>query len=223
MKAGKRVLKRVLMMVVLVAVFAAACASAPEAEPERAPVPEPTTRRPEMLDHRNYKWGTPVPEWVTMEIDELEQLDQYQGYYVFRFESPRARSLQGAELWTQQFTAQSALTQEVENRVQTRFAGAAAGDLDQVETYMEQVVASVSDATVSGYRRARDYWVKMRYFDPDGNVEEDAYTYVVLYTVPEDTLNRMVQDALDRNDGRVESEEERTVRDRVKEAFERGL
>ncbi len=219
MKAGIRVG----LFAILVAVLAAACASAPEEEPERAPAPEPTTRQPEMLDHRNHKWGTPVPEWVTMEVDELEQLDQYEDYYVFRFESPRAQSLQGAEIWTQQFTAQSAITQEVENRVQTRFAGAAAGDMDLVENYMEQVVASVSDATVSGYRRARDYWVRMRYFDSDGDVDEDAYTYVVLYTIPQDTLNRMVQDALDRNDGSVESEEERTVRDRVKEAFERGL
>lgn len=214
---------RIVMVSVLAAVFAAACASAPEAEPERAPIPEPTTRRPEMLDHRNFKWGTPVPDWVTMEIDELEQMGQFQDYYVFRFESPRAQSLQGAELWTQQFTAQSAIAQEVENRVQTRFAGAAAGGLDLVETYMEQVVASISDTTVSGYRRARDYWVRMRYYEPDGAVDEDAYTYVVMYTIPRETLDRMVRDALDRNDGSVESDEERTVRDRVKEAFERGL
>lgn len=219
MKAGSRLL----MMTVLAAVLSAACASAPDEVPERAPIPEPTARRPETLDHRNYKWGTPVPEWVTMEIDELEALEQYEDYYIFRFESPRAQSLQGAELWTQQFTAQSGIAQEVETRVQTRFAGAAAGDMDLVENYMEQVVASVSDTTVSGYRRARDYWVKMRYYDPDGSVEEDAYTYVVLYTIPQETLDRMVQDALDRNDGRVESDEERTVRDRVKEAFERGL
>lgn len=209
---------------VLLALVMAGCASSPEPEPEesRPTMAEPTTRRPEMVDHKNYKWGTPVPDWVTMEVDEIENLSEFEDQYVFKFESPRAQSLQGAELWTRNFQAASSIAQTVQNRVQTRFAGAAAGDMDLVENYMEQVVATFSDQEFSGYRAARDYWVRMRYFDAEGEVEEDAYTYVVLYTIPESTLDRMVQDALDGADTNL-TEEQATVRDRVKDAFEQGL
>lgn len=214
----------VLVFGIVLALALAACSSSPEPEPEepRHTMPEPTTRRPEIVDHKNYKWGTPVPEWVTMEVDQIERLAEFDGQYVFKFESPRAQSLQGAELWTRNFQAASSIAQTVQNRVQTRFAGAAAGDLDMVESYMEQVVATFSDQQFSGYRAARDYWVRMRYFDTDGQVEEDAYTYVVLYTIPQTTLDRMVQDALDGADTQL-TEEQATVRDRVKEAFEQGL
>jgi hypothetical protein len=216
----KKIVETGVVMLLLAAVMIG-CAGTPEPEPEKQTMPEPTIRRPEVLDHKNYKWGTPVPDWVAMELDQLEALDEFEDYYVFKYESPRAKDLQGAELWTRNFTASSSIAQTVQNRVETRFAGAAAGDLDMVETYMEQVVASFSDSQFSGYRAARDYWVKMRYFD--GAEPEDAYTYVVLYTIPRDTLDRMVQDALDAAAGDAETEEEQTVRERVKEAFERGL
>lgn len=205
----------------LAAVLMSACASAPE--PEAGPsAPEPILRRPDILDHKNYRFGRDVPEWVFLDQIELEQLSEFDGYYVFKFESPRARSLDGAQLWTRNFTAASQIAQIVRNRVQVRFAGAAAGDMDAIETYMEQVVQSFSDVEFSGYVPAADYWVQMRYYRPDGSVEEDAYTYLVLYQIPRTTLDRMIREALESADGAT-SENEQTVRDRVKEAFAAGM
>ena len=178
-----------------------------------------------MLDHKNYKWGRDVPDWVVMNAQELEELDRYEGRYVFKFESPRAQSLQGAEIWTRNFQAASQIAQVVRNRVQTKFAGAAAGDIDMVETYMEQVVQSLSDAEFSGYQPVDDYWVQMRYYNDDGSVEEDGYTYLVLYTIPKETLDRMIDEALDQaaRQNQPDTEEEETARQRVEEAFANGL
>ena len=117
----------------LAAVILSACASAPASDAgPRAP--EPILRRPDILDHKNYRFGRDVPEWVFLDQTELEQLAEFNGYYVFKFESPRARSLDGAQLWTRNFTAASQIAQIVRNRVQVRFAGAAAGDMDVIET-----------------------------------------------------------------------------------------
>ncbi len=212
-------------LVVLLVVMLVGCAGGPEEErePLNANVPEPILRRPDLLDHKNYKFGREVPEWVVMDATEIEEMDEYEDVYVFKFESPRAQSLQGAELWTRNFTAASQIAQTVRNRVQVKFAGAAVGDMDMVESYMEQVVQSLSDAEFSGYQPEADYWIQMRYYRPDGSVDEDAYTYLVMYTIPQNTLDRMIQDALDEAGDEPETEEEETARQRVREAFENGL
>ena len=213
-------------LVVATLLVIAGCGSKPEPVPESvtAGVPAPIARRPDVLDHRNYRFGRDIPEWVVLDANELEQEAQYSDVYVFKFESPRSQSLQGAELWTRNFTAAADIAQTVRNRVQVKFAGAAVGDMDMVESYMEQVVLAFSDAQFSGYQRTADYWMQMRYYTPEGRVDEDAYSYYALYTIPRNTLDRMIRDALanaDRN--QPASEEEQSARDRVKEAFENGL
>jgi hypothetical protein len=102
-----------------------------------------------------------------------------------------------------------------------KFAGAAAGDMNKLEGYMEQVVKSLSDATITGYKQVDNYWVQMRYYKPDGNVDEDAYTYLALYTIPKAVLDELVRKALDEAAvaNRPRSPDEETARKRVKEAF----
>lgn len=221
-------MKRVLFVTVLVALLfslMAGCASKPKAKPAVKAAPaelaQPIVRRPDMLDHKNYKWGTQAPEWVTMDVNDLEAMDKYKSDYVFKFESPRAQNLQGAELWTRNFTAAAEIAQQVRNRVQVKFAGAAAGDMNQLGSYMEQVVKSFSDATFAGFRQRDSYWVQMRYYKPDNTPEQDAFTYLALYTIPKTTLDELVRKALDEagNVVKPKTQEEQTARQRVQEAF----
>ncbi|MFQ3620854.1 MAG: hypothetical protein SNJ78_07905, partial [Spirochaetales bacterium] len=130
--------KLVFLLVTLAVAFTlvTGCASKPKPKPAEpqvsrpAPV-QPLVKRPDILDHKNYKWGREPPEWVTMNVDELEKLEKYKDSYVFKFESPRAKDLQGAELWTKNFVANAEIAQQVRNRVQVKFAGAAAGDMNR--------------------------------------------------------------------------------------------
>ena len=197
-------------------------APAPKQEPPKA---QPIVKKPDMLDHKNYKWGTQPPEWVTMNVSDLEAMDKFKTAYVFKFESPRAKDLQGAELWTKNFTAAAEIAQQVKNRVQVKFAGAAAGDINKLGTYFEQVVKSFSDATFAGYKLTDSYWVQMRYYKPDGNPDSDDYTYLALYSIPRATLDELVRKALD-NAAAVDkpkTEEEKTARNRVTEEMKKGL
>jgi len=216
-----------LVLAALAFTLVTGCASKPKAKgataAPAAKVAEPIVRRPDMLDHKNYKWGTQPPEWVTMNVTDLEAMDKYKSDYVFKFESPRAKDLQGAELWTKNFTAAAEIAQQVRNRVQVKFAGAAAGDMNQLGSYMEQVVKSFSDATFTGFKQKDSYWVQMRYYKPDGNVDQDAFTYLALYTIPQATMDELVRKALEEAGQTVKPKtpEEQTARKRVQEAFEK--
>lgn len=64
----------------------------------------------------------------------------------------------------------------------------------------------------------------MRYFDADGNPDGDDYTYLVLYSISKKTLDKLIQNAISGADeDKPKTEEERTVRQRVKEALSEGL
>ncbi len=207
--------------IVLIAVMG--CVGAPRGRPRDVDIEDPIVRQPDILDHKNYKFGREIPDWVFMEAYEIEQFRDYRDFYVFKFESPRAQSLQGAQMWARNFQAASELTQTIRNRVEVKFAGSAAGDMDRVDEYMEEVVSSLSSAQFSGYRPEADYWVELRYYDAEGEVAEEAYTYYVMYTIPKEILDRTVMKALEEADEESVSPEARRARDRVKDAFENGL
>ena len=213
------------LLTVLVMVFAG-CESTAEpapAEPEQEETVEPSVRRPDMLDHQNFAFGDPVPQWVRDDVSDLEQLEEYDGLYLFKFEGPRAQSLMGAQAWVDQFVAANQIASSIQTRIESRFTGALVGDVDMVETYMEQVVDTFTEANVTGYIKLRDYWVQRRYYTPEGEVDEDAYSYYVLYGMDRDVLNTQIERALEAADLDAETEEEATARDRVRQAIADGV
>jgi len=124
------------------------------------------------------------------------------------------------KLW-QKFQLASQIADTVSTRVQSKFAGAAAGDKDALETYMEAVVKSMSNATYSGARKKAEYWWQIRKSTPAGGLE-DTYEYHLLVVVPKDVLDKQIQMALAEAGMSVKpkNEEEKSARDRVKKAFD---
>ena len=183
-------------------------------------------KKPEMLDHKNLKWDKPVPGWVAEEPNVIEKTSDYKGkdVYLFKFESPRSKSLEGAELWTRDFSVPSEMARMVKVKVESKAAAAAAGDKDKVEGYLEDIVKTVTSTKLSGFKKETDYWIQMRYFDADGNPTGDDYTYIVLYSISKKTLDKLIQNAISGADeDKPKSEEEKAVRQRVKEALSEGL
>ncbi len=198
-----------------------ACASEPEPEPE--PEPDPGIQEIEVLEHRGSVHGVDTPEWVIKSLEgpaAIEQLPEYEDQYAFIFEE-RGNDLQGVEMWAQNFSAPSEVAQRVSTAVEQRFVGAAAGDVDRIETYMENVVDTTSQAEFSGLTRANEWWVRVRVHDPEGEAFEEEYRYTVLYTIQRDLMDEQVRRAIDEAAAEEElTDEEQTVRDRVKERFE---
>jgi len=89
-------------------------------------------------------------------------------------------------------------------------------------------VKTLSDAQFSGFSQAGEWWVKYRWYEEDGQtVDREEYRYVVLYTIDQDVLDRQVDNAISAVEADMqepETENERTVRERVRDALqEEGL
>ena len=195
--------------VALVAVVLGGCAGMPKG--------------PQFIDYEGKDFGAKPPEFYFEDASALENSREYEDYYVFKFESEPSKSKQGARMMLENFDVPREAARIVSTRVKDKAATAVVGDNDFVEAYMEEVVQVLAETQVSGMRKVEDFWVLKRYTDPNGQ-KEDLYTYYVLYTVPRDTMDRMVTDALNgvqRN--KPDTEEEKTAISRVKEAFSEGF
>ncbi len=207
-------MKRVALIVILIPVILlASCMGGPKVEkPEMI-----QEAKPEIIDDQ-YHGARETPDWVFQ--DEEELASNVKDYYVFKFQQS-GKDLDGLKLWTRGFVAASEIARVVSTKVKDKFVGAAAGDKDKLETYMEEVVKSISKAQFSGARKKASYWWQIRKVGADGSVEE-VYEYYLLYYVPKEQIDSAIRRALEEADKRIKpkSEDEKTARERVKKAIE---
>ncbi len=205
------------------ALVVSGCASGPDTGPVLDGV-EVVAPNFVIVDHKNAAFGKDAPQWVTMEQSELEKLDEFKDLYVFRFEET-GRDLDGVKFWANGFTAQTEVARIVNTRVQEKLVGAAAGDKDMLETYLESVAKVMAQSQFSGYRRYSDYWVLKRYLRDDGSKDREEYLYILLYTMPKRSLDDYVRRSFETagESAQPGTEEEKTARERVKDAFENGI
>lgn len=219
-------MKKLVILLAVLAPLAAlvlvSCASAPAA-PSNLPAAKESTI--ELIDDQFH--DKKFPDWVRMTANpsDIEESQAVLGadkgkVYVFVTTS-QGKDLNGVQVWAKNFNMAADIASVVSTRVQSTFAGAAAGDKDKLEGYMEQVVKTMSSATYSGARRKADYWARIRETKPDGKVS-DYFEYYLLVTIPKDVLDAQIKKALDGADSAVKPKtaEEQTARDRVKKSLE---
>jgi hypothetical protein len=173
-----------------------------------------------IVDHRTKDLGGNVPRWVTKTPLELQKEDMYKDYYVF-IEDQMGKDLDGIKIWATNFSVNANIARMVANRVENRFAGAAVGDKDMVETYMENVVKAVSAASFARVVIEDEFWIK-RQNKTNGEIE---YRYLFLVTVPRSeidaAINRSFQEASEQS--KPKTEEEKVARERVQEIYDEGF
>ena len=209
-------MKKIAYLLLAVLVFAAACAGKPEPK-ETVSVTAPPEYQ--IIDHKTRDFGGSVPEWVTQSASDLEATPKYKDFYVF-VDDQLGRDLEGLKLWARGFSIASEIARLVSTSVQDKFVGAAAGDRNALETYLEEVVKSVSQAQYSGARVEQDFWVKRRKLTD--NTED--FRYLFLVTVPRQQIDAAIQRALkDADQNAKPTPDKQTAIDRVKKAFDSGL
>ena len=205
--------KAVFILFVVPVILLASCMGGPKVEkPEMI-----QEAKPEIIDDQ-YHGARETPDWVFQDEDEIAS--NVKDYYVFKFVQ-QGKDLDGLKLWTRGFVASSEIARIVSTKVKDKFVGAAAGDKDKLETYMEEVVKSISKAQFSGARKKASYWWQIRKVGADGSVEE-VYEYYLLYYVPKEQIDNAIRRALEEADKKIKpkSEDEKTARERVKKAIE---
>lgn len=180
--------------------------------------PASTVKKPEIIDHKNLKWGNPPPEWVTKDVTDIEAMDRYKDMRIFKIENEKLKDLEGGLMWAKNFSAMSDVSREIQTRVRDASAAAAAGNKDALEGYMEQVVTSISEATINGLKKEGEYWVQRRHFTADGDVEGDFYTVSILYSIPRKVIEQLIQNAIDGIE-KPKTEEAVKARDLVNKAM----
>jgi hypothetical protein len=192
------------------------CASGPDTPPAEI------VDRPEfkIIEHKNSTLGGDIPDWTTMDEGALEADDRFEGKFVFRFEETGA-DLQGVKAIADNMRAPSELARLISTRVEQVFAGAEVGDQDFVETYFENVVKTVSETEVNGFRKYGDFWVLKEYTNSDGSAGRREYAYYTLYTIDEAIVEELVGRAI--NGLTPETEEEVSARERVRQIMNEEL
>ena len=196
--------------------FLAACASAPVEKPvEKVNVAIKTPAK-QVLDHKGALTGGDIPLWVNQDVGDIETDAKYKDMYVFRGEATGG-SEQSAKLIASRLDADTQIARMISLRVQNMFSGAQVGDDKTIETYMENVVKSLADAKISGWREAGSWWVQYEYTA----TKKQEYRYYLLYTIPKDTVKKLIDDAVAGQP--ADTKDKITARDRVKQITEGTL
>lgn len=187
------------------------------------PPPPPPAQMEDMviIDHKTKDFGGQVPDWCTLSPIDIESQDKYKEYYVFIIDHI-GKDLNGLKLWARNFSAASEISRMISTRVKDKFVGAAVGDMDMLETYMEEVVASVSESSFSGVRNAGDFWVKKQDKNNPNHIE---FRYILMVIVPQTEVGVSIDRAFDdaNHNNSAKTEDEQTAIDRVEDAFSDGL
>ncbi|AHC13689.1 hypothetical protein [Salinispira pacifica] len=200
---------------VILAALLVSCASRPQPTEQAEELEE--VRSPyTVIEHKNTQLGGPIPDWTYTAIGALEQQDRFEERYLYRFERI-GQDLNGIKTLADNLDAGAAIAREINIRVQQKFAGAEVGDNDFVETYFENTVKVLADARISGYRKYDDFWI----LRVDNETDEEEYVYYSLFTIEQDEVDRLIQEAI--SGQTADTEEEQTAKERVREIFEEGL
>lgn len=213
-------MKKILAMTAVAVMFASCGGSTPP--PANDPVTNPSVQELEVvITYQDKDLGVPIPAWVrTSELD-LQNSPDYKDFYVFKF-MEEGQDLRGTQLAAEKLQAAPAVASQINQRVQAKFVGAEVGDRNLMETYMENVVKSLSDAQIAGLR-TQNFWTKVRVTSPDGQVK-DVYRVRTLATIPRQTLDTLIKRALDGTEReRPLTEGQRAARARVRQAIEEGF
>lgn len=222
-------MKKHVMLALLSTMIVAICASCATVEKSSAgngtKLNVKASKRPEIIDHKNMKWGKEPPEWVSMERDTIEKSGTYGDVYIFKFESEKGKDLEGSQLWLKNFAVASEISRLISQRVSDKVASAAEGNKDQVASFTKELVRIVSEATINGLKKESDYWVLQRYYSAEGDIEGDFYSAVILYSVPKNILDGIIKEAIKQANSKdpVKTPEEKDVRDTVIKAFDAGM
>jgi len=197
------------MLAIVLAILAVTgCPSAPPAPP---PAPAVVVPPFEILQHKGTTLGVAMPPaWIEASLQgpkAVEALPGYEGKFVVVVDVT-GKDLEGTSLAAQRLNADTEIARFLSIRVKDTFAGAQVGDKDKIETYMERVVKSVSEIQFSGFQKAADWWVQIRWYKPDGKKtwDRDEFRVLQLYTVDKTVLEEQLRKILDG----VEADEPKT-------------
>ena len=148
-----------------------------------------------LLEDKGTAYGIKTPQWVELAVvgsyRDIEKLSDYKDKTVFiaQFE---AQNLQSAQLLAERMQADTEIARYLSTRVKDAFKGAnvANADSENFGAYGERFVASVGEATFSGFRMEADWWVKVQTYTPENRPDKQLYRVIQLWAIDKTMLQK---------------------------------
>jgi hypothetical protein len=215
--------KLLLVVLALAFIFAMSCGTTDSGKNTGVSASKQSTPPPKTIDHKYAALGKNAPDWLTLEILDLEKLKDYDGMYVFKFESEPKETKEAAALFMSNFNVTRAIARMISTRVQNKATTAVVGDASKVEAYMEEVNKVLAEATYTGSRMTNDYWVLREYYNPDGSIKYQGYIQYQLWIVPKTVVNKALKDAENQVAKKELNDDQKKARNLVEKASEEGM
>lgn len=181
------------------------------------PTPVPTTpqiERPVAIDWQGAIYGTQIPEWARIALegnayDSLSKMSEFNGK-IIKVASNRGQDLDLLKAWVQSDAADS-ISRGISQTVTSKLGSYVDGNKDKNAgvKIATQAIGIFSSTTISGFEKAKEFWVKMK--NPNGTTELE---YVVLYTIADERFNEQIEKAL--GNIKAETEEEQNALKEIK-------
>jgi hypothetical protein len=177
-----------------------------------------------IVDYKGAAIGGEIPEWVEAVVnDDFESL---QAMPTFKDKDrlavvavERGKNLDLLKSWANNFSVQAQISRAIQNKVSAEFGGNQEGDKNSEESlnFVKELVATFSQTNVSGLKKEKDYWVKLKIRDNAKKTEEEFYEYYVLYSINAKDLQEQIDIAM----GKVEAKNQvqKELKNEVKDAL----
>lgn len=185
--------------VAAISCFLVGCASTKTAKPAK----QAKEIERVMVDYKGAALGTGIPLWVEAAVNDdyvaLQNLPEFKDkdrLPVIAVE--RGKNLDLLKSWANNFSAQAQVSRAIQNKVSAEFGGNQEGDKNAEENanFVKELVATFSNTKISGLKKERDYWIKMKTRDNYNKTEEQQYEYYVLYSIDNKDLQHQIDVAL---------------------------
>lgn len=175
---------------ILVISFVTGCLSTPA----ETPAPKVKEQEKTVLSWKGQDYGSDKPEWVADALEEdfsslpEKVQEKLEGKYTVVCEA-KGTDLDLAKEWATNYGLNVGIARELNSAVDTRFNGA----LSKNENSQKTLVASVSKARFTGFRKITDTWVLNRIVDNRKKNFTDEYSVVMVYAIDRENFEEQIK------------------------------
>ena len=186
----------------------------------------------EILDYQNKDQGKTIPQWVNFylegvnsSIEKIENLAEFQDYYVF-IGTNTGTNFGALRQWNTAFSPELDFARLAAMRIEKRFLNAAITyPDDEYGGYFIALIRAASDAQWTGAVKKDDFWLYRSTFDAeDPGESRENYDFLILVAVEKNLLAEQIRHLLANvNSAEPLSRYQRNAVSRVQEKFFEGF
>lgn len=206
----------------LVVCLGVGCASSQKAKPAK----QAKEIERVIVDYKGAALGGEIPTWVQAvtddDFDTLKQSSVFKDTKLMPVVAvERGKNLDLLRSWANNFNVQAQISRAIQNKVSAEFGGNQEGDKNSEESrnFVKELVATFSQTNVSGLKKEKDYWIKLKVRDNYKKTEEEFYEYYVLYSIDSTVLQEQIDIALGKVEAKTQAQKE--MKKEVKDALAR--